>query len=50
MTALAGLPVCLDLAKVMELRESIERHLHVREGDRVHQELTQDLFSRWKYN
>jgi len=32
MTALAGLPVYLDLAQVMKLRESIERHLHVRDG------------------
>jgi hypothetical protein len=32
MTALAGLPVYLDLAQVMKLRESIGRHLHVRDG------------------
>ena len=31
--ALAGLPVYLDLAQVMELRESIGRHLHVRDGE-----------------
>jgi len=33
MTALAGLPVYLDLAQVMKVRESIERHLHVRGGE-----------------
>jgi len=32
MTALAGLPVYLDLAQVMKLRESIGGHLHVRDG------------------
>lgn len=34
MTALAGLPVYLDLTHVMGLSKSVERHLHVREGDR----------------
>ena len=32
MTALAGLPVYLDLAKVIGLSKSIERHLKVRKG------------------
>ncbi len=32
MTALAGLPVYLDLAKKTGLRESIQKHLKVREG------------------
>jgi hypothetical protein len=32
MTALAGLPVYLDLAEVVGLGGAIERHLHVREG------------------
>ena len=32
MTALAGLPVYLDLARVMGLGRAIERHLHVRDG------------------
>ena len=32
MTALAGLPVYLDLARVIGLTQSIERHLKVREG------------------
>jgi len=32
MTSLGGLPLYLDLGQVMELRQSIERHLHVREG------------------
>jgi len=32
MTALAGLPVYLDLAKVIGLRKSIEKHLKVRKG------------------
>lgn len=32
MTALAGLPVYLDLTHVMGLSKSVERHLHVREG------------------
>jgi len=31
MTALAGLPVYLDLATVMGLGESIERHLHIKQ-------------------
>ena len=30
MTALAGLPVYLDLAAVMGLGESIEKHLHIK--------------------
>jgi hypothetical protein len=32
MTAFGGLPVYMDLAQVMKVRESIERHLHVRDG------------------
>jgi hypothetical protein len=32
MTALAGLPAYMDLAQVMKVRESIERHLHLRGG------------------
>jgi hypothetical protein len=32
MTALAGLPVYLDLAQVMGLSKSIEKHLKVRKG------------------
>ena len=32
MTALAGLPVYLDLAQVIGLSKSIERHLNVRNG------------------
>ncbi len=32
MTALAGLPVYLDLAKVLRLSISIQQHLKVREG------------------
>jgi hypothetical protein len=32
MTALAGLPVYLDLAQVIGLGRAIDRHLHVREG------------------
>jgi hypothetical protein len=31
MTALAGLPVYLDLATVMGLGESIEKHLHIKQ-------------------
>ena len=31
-TGLAGLPVYMDLAQVMKVRESIGRHLHVRDG------------------
>ena len=30
MTALAGLPVYLDLASVLKLGESIKRHLHIK--------------------
>ncbi len=32
MTALAGLPAYLDLAKVMGISKSIRKHLKVREG------------------
>jgi len=32
MTALAGLPAYLDLAKVIGLSKSIEKHLKVRKG------------------
>ena len=32
MTALAGLPVYLDLAKVIGLSESIQKHLKIREN------------------
>ena len=32
MTALAGLPVYLDLANVIGLSKSIEKHLKVRKG------------------
>ncbi len=32
MTVLAGLPAYLDLAKVIGLSKSIQRHLKVREG------------------
>lgn len=32
MTALAGLPAYLDLAKVIGLSKSIQRHLKIREG------------------
>jgi len=32
MTALAGLPVYLDLAKVIGLSKSIEKHLKIRKG------------------
>jgi hypothetical protein len=35
MTALAGLPVYLDLAKVIGLSKSIEKHLKVRKADRA---------------
>jgi hypothetical protein len=31
MTALAGLPVYLDLASVMGINESIEKHLHIKQ-------------------
>ena len=31
MTGLAGLPVYMDLASVMGLNESIERHLHIKQ-------------------
>jgi len=31
MTGLAGLPVYMDLASVMGLQESIERHLHIKQ-------------------
>ena len=31
MTGLAGLPVYMDLASVMGLKESIERHLHIKQ-------------------
>ena len=34
MTALAGLPVYLDLASVLGMGECIRTHFHVREGDR----------------
>ena len=37
MTALAGLPAYLDLAKVIGLSKSIQRHLKVREEARVGQ-------------
>ena len=30
-TGLAGLPVYLDLASVMGLNESIDRHLHIKQ-------------------
>ena len=35
MTALAGLPVYLDLAQLMGVSESIRRNLHVKEGGRA---------------
>ena len=31
MTALAGLPIYLDLASVMGINESIEKHLHIKQ-------------------
>jgi hypothetical protein len=31
MTALAGLPIYLDLASAMGMSESIDRHLHVKQ-------------------
>ena len=33
MTALAGLPVYLDLAQAIGLSKSIQKHLKVRQGD-----------------
>ena len=35
MTALAGFPVYLDLARVIGLSESIEKHLKARKGGQV---------------
>ena len=32
MTALAGLPLCLDLASVLDVGGSIARHIHVKTG------------------